>query len=483
MPCSIRVKNTASSFYYFCLLFILFLILFFFYWPSLTGLPFSDDLIEVFNNSDFVQQRGFIYLWESRRWPIALLVQYLIHTVMPGNFLLFHGLNIIVHWLNGLLLFYLAKRIRFSHPWILLVLFLFHPSQVITISWMIQLKTLLSLFFSLCAVHCYFSWRESDDKDWFFYLHFMTFFILSLFTKSNLLLLPFVLFIYDYRYRRISLHIKRYWPYLLVLLVMVWNYFYFTGSKYSNPLGTAEMVGVLGTNSGGERTFSLISILSRIDFVLKCLFFYLKQSVWPWPVAAFYPPFSGVNGGGLSSLLLLFTGTFILMWRYSRVNFWIILCAVTLLLPVLGVIPAPYMQLFPVADYHLYAALPLLLAFAILFIDSICRKFDLQKSFSIYLIYFIGIILFSLSAFFIRWLQPHFADQQKFFEFVVETNPNYLPSYLSLKDFYLGQGDCEKAKWYDQQLKAISRQGKGHPKMAIEEFAKDILKCQTTIDR
>jgi tetratricopeptide (TPR) repeat protein len=67
----------------------------------------------------------------------------------------YHAFNILLHAVNGLLLWSLLRRLRVPGSWLAAVLFAIHPVQVETVAWVTELKNVQCLFFSLLAVHAW----------------------------------------------------------------------------------------------------------------------------------------------------------------------------------------------------------------------------------------------------------------------------------------------------------------------------------------
>ena len=109
-----------------------------------------------------------------------------------------HRVNLILHVINGLLLFSLFYSLTGAlvRSAVLAGLFLIHPLQVEAVAWVTARKDLLYVFFGLLALFAYkiFLKRPSPKQaSWVIFL-----FVLSLMSKPMLITLPFLLLLMDY---------------------------------------------------------------------------------------------------------------------------------------------------------------------------------------------------------------------------------------------------------------------------------------------
>ena len=111
----------------------------------------------------------------------------------------YHIVNMIIHLLNCVLVFYFILRLGSSIPvaFITGLLFGIHPLHVESVAWISERKDVLYAFFYLISLICYLSYLEKRPG-YKYYFFAMFFFILSLLSKPMAVTLPLILFLMDY---------------------------------------------------------------------------------------------------------------------------------------------------------------------------------------------------------------------------------------------------------------------------------------------
>ena len=112
--------------------------------------------------------------------------------------------NILLHALNGALLFLLLRRLDGSRAWPFFasLIFLLHPVQVESVVWVSQRKTLLAMMFLLAAVHFHASYKENTGSGaGRYYALSLSCFLMALLSKSVAVILPAILVLYDLCFR------------------------------------------------------------------------------------------------------------------------------------------------------------------------------------------------------------------------------------------------------------------------------------------
>jgi tetratricopeptide (TPR) repeat protein len=109
-----------------------------------------------------------------------------------------HDENVLLHALNGVLLFWLLQRAtgRVGRSAMVAALFALHPINVESVAWISERKNLLSMLFFLLALAAY-RWYASKPQGGR-YLVVAAFFTLGLMAKPQVITLPFVLLLWDY---------------------------------------------------------------------------------------------------------------------------------------------------------------------------------------------------------------------------------------------------------------------------------------------
>jgi 4-amino-4-deoxy-L-arabinose transferase-like glycosyltransferase len=132
------------------------------YWPSINGTPIWDDQSFWFNDPVMSPDFSYLTIWKNFAWPFSVSFQKFTLSLFGKKYFAYHLINIILHFLNALLVYKLGRLLRIKYPKFLFTLFLLHPSAVITTAWMVQVKTLLCFFFGLLALLCYFKIKRQN---------------------------------------------------------------------------------------------------------------------------------------------------------------------------------------------------------------------------------------------------------------------------------------------------------------------------------
>jgi hypothetical protein len=127
--------------------------------------------------------------------PISLMFDYELFGHDPGGY---HAVNILIHLLNVLILFWLLTLTTVA-PWrsgIVAAIFAVHPLRVESVVWIAERKDLLMLFFGLLALAAYtFYARQPSIRR---YLPIPMLLVLSLLSKPTLLTFPLLVCLWDY---------------------------------------------------------------------------------------------------------------------------------------------------------------------------------------------------------------------------------------------------------------------------------------------
>jgi len=119
-----------------------------------------------------------------------------------------HDVNVFLHIVNALLLFWVLQRATgfVGRSWMVAALFALHPINVESVAWISERKNLLSTFFFLLALEAYRRYAQTPrpankaagDPRTLRYLLVLVLFALGLMCKPQVITLPFVLLLWDY---------------------------------------------------------------------------------------------------------------------------------------------------------------------------------------------------------------------------------------------------------------------------------------------
>ena len=156
------------------------------FFPTIFSTPLWDDWAFIFHNYVMNSTTSpFVYLFgnEIRAWPIFHTVLWMMLKTFKNHYVYYHVASITLHGLNGFLTWYLLRKFNFKNSLWLALLFIVHPLQLFTVAWIIQVKTLLSIFFLLLSVIKL--ERFYSSSNFLSYLLAILFFALSVFSKST----------------------------------------------------------------------------------------------------------------------------------------------------------------------------------------------------------------------------------------------------------------------------------------------------------
>src|SRR5208283_672973 len=164
-----------------------------------------DDSIYVTDNTHV--QSGLN--WNTLKWaftsrqggewhPLTWLSHALDCQIFGLNPAWHHDMNVLFHALNALLLFWVLKRATDSagRSFVVAALFAVHPLNVEPVAWVAERKTMLSMLFFLLALDAY-RWYARGPREARYWI-VAVLFSLGLMCKPQVIMLPFVLLLWDY---------------------------------------------------------------------------------------------------------------------------------------------------------------------------------------------------------------------------------------------------------------------------------------------
>jgi tetratricopeptide (TPR) repeat protein len=258
-----------------------------------------------------------------------------------------HDVNVLLHIVNALLLFWVLQRATgfVGRSWMVAALFALHPVNVETVAWIAERKNLLSMFFFLLTLAAY-RWYACNPR-MTRYLVVAALFALGLMSKPQVITLPFVLLLWDY------------WPLGRLAVATKGPALAKTGlERGTQPTANSEWrwllleklpllalcaasaVFTVNAQAGGGAT-SYYGFALRLENALISYARYLGKAFWPSGLALFYPyplkPYPAWQVGGAAFILLAITAAVALAYRrrYLTVG-W--LWFLGTLVPMIGVV-------------------------------------------------------------------------------------------------------------------------------------------------
>jgi tetratricopeptide (TPR) repeat protein len=298
---------------------------------------------------------------------ISYMADYAAGGLRPGIFIF---TNVLLHALNGMLLYLLLFRLtrRKAVGFLAAFIFLFHPVQVESVAWISQRKNLLAMFFFLASFHSYVSYRLAErTARTFYYTVSVVAFMLALLSKPIAIILPLVLFLYDLCYRDK--------PYRTSWLVNKIPFLSIAGAALLIALKSQ-----LPEHDGGRISYAIEGPLGVFYTMLTVLVRYFKIIFWPMELSALYmPPMkirldAAVSLSALFAVLLVVLGIY-LYRRRKELFFWYAFFYIGLL-PVSQIVPLVTLM----NDRYLYFPMVGAAAFfGLIVLPFVDRVSDLRK--------------------------------------------------------------------------------------------------------
>lgn len=260
-----------------------------------------------------------------------------------------HDVNVLLHIVNALLLFWVLQRVTgfIGRSWMVAALFALHPINVESVAWIAERKNLLSMFFLLLALAVY-RWYAvapspnpgERDRRAFRFLVVLTLFGLGLMAKPQVITFPCLLLLWDYwPLQRLSfartLGPSEGSDSMRVRLVsLIWEKVPLLGLCLMSAVLTLRAQAAGGATSSYDHWM-------RLQNAIVSYARYLEKAVWPLHLTLFYPYPSKPYGTPLiaGSMLLLLGITIAVVAarqrRYLAVGwFWFL----GTLVPMIGVV-------------------------------------------------------------------------------------------------------------------------------------------------
>lgn len=213
------------------ILLLIILVVCFFSYYQITGYEFIrwDDDVQITENTYVknLNTKSIDHNIFKERFTFLTLTAYsVIYEIWGNDPVPFHWLSLMIHLLNVVLVFQLAK-LFLKNPYIIgivALLFALHPMRVESVAWISELKDLLFTFFSLTAFLLYVSYLQNTQRLHFFILAAMMA-VLASFSKIQGLLVPVSLFLFDILYKRrfsLALVLEKLLLLIFILFIFYW---------------------------------------------------------------------------------------------------------------------------------------------------------------------------------------------------------------------------------------------------------------------
>ena len=280
---------------------------------------------------------------EAHYWPLVYSTFWLEHKLWGFTPFGYHAVNVLLHAVNTLLLWRLARRLRLPGAWLLAALFAVHPLHVESVAWVIERKDLLSALFYLAAFLAWLRHAEAPGGGRKHYLLALGLFVAGLLCKSIVVTLPLALALCHWwqRGRLRAIDLARLAPFAAVGAAIVLADTAYASSREPLALGW--------------------TLDQRVLIASQALWFYAGKLLWPVGLIVIYPHWPVDTADPLAwgypvALLAVLAVLWLLRGRLGRGPLAGVLFFAVTLSPVLGFVDYGYMQFSFVADRYQYLA-------------------------------------------------------------------------------------------------------------------------------
>lgn len=257
----------------------------------------------------FVFDDEFLVPAYSRVWNFSHLVQTLLDSYRPVrnasyaiDFFVwgsrpfgFHLTNVVIHAANAVLVFCLIRRfaVKLGTALLAALIFAVHPIQTDSVSYVSGRRDILFTLFYLAAFHAYLSYRAGRSRTSF--VLFLGFWALSLMSKEMAVSLPLVIFIWNFCdqwdeaagswLQRSTQASKR------AFGKDKWLYSFLAAASLGFGVYAIFFLRASGRAGGAGLEYWGGSLYATVLTVIRVHAWYLKQLVYPTPIAQYFGAF------------------------------------------------------------------------------------------------------------------------------------------------------------------------------------------------
>jgi tetratricopeptide (TPR) repeat protein len=401
-----------------------------------------DDIHHLITNQYLnpVNLENLSHFWREVYWGLYIPVSYTLwafirelshllgqNTDSPH---LFHVINILLHIINGLLVFTLLRQF-IRNRWYAMIgtlFFLLHPIQIETVAWISEFRGLLAFCFGFMALYqylksCHYKYTNKFlKKSNLYYVYGLLLFILALLSKPSIVVILFFAPILEYYLYHTSLKklFIRILPYIVPVVVII----------------------IITISEQGNTVTQPYPLWIRPFVFSDSLLFYLKKILIPIDYAASYGRTMNYLEGRwwFYSSWLLLLGLGAILYKFRKKYPLIILGSVLFvfgIVTVSGLIRFDFQGWSNVADRYVYISM-----FGIaLILSAFLEQMSFNKKY-IFLICSISLIGLSL----VSWLQiPVWRNDLTLWSNGIKKVPQNSFSWNNRGVYYFGQKQYNEA--------------------------------------
>jgi protein O-mannosyl-transferase len=325
-------------------------------------------------SNGFVFDDEFLIPAYSRSWNLSQLIKTLFDSYRPVrnasyaiDFLIwgtrpfgFHLTNVLIHAVNSLLVYFLVRRIATKRliAFVAALIFAVHPIQTDAVSYVSGRRDILFTLFYLSSFHAYLKYRA--EGSWRFFVLFLGFWALSLMSKEMAVSLPLIIFIWNFcstwSEASGSLPVRAVQATKRALAKDKWLYAMLAIVSVAFGIYVVFIRQASGRIGGGNLEYWGGSLYATVLTVLRVHAWYLKQLVYPTPIAQYFGAFdisSSLLDARVIFALLLVVGVIVvgaICLNREKLIAFAVFSYFAALLPVSQIIPHHEL----LADHYLY---------------------------------------------------------------------------------------------------------------------------------
>ena len=414
------------------------------YLPALHAGFVWDDEPLVTANPLLRSLSGLGEIWTGSRtadyFPITNSVFWIEYHLFGKNAGGYHVVNIVLQAANALLVWRVLRRLEIPGAFLAGLIFGIHPLHAESVAWISELKNVLSMFFLLLSLLCFF---ESDDRRILSgpvaYVASLIFFLLALLSKTQVVFLPVTLVLcawwrnsrrQENERERFRKDFIRTLPFFLIAFVL-------------------GLVTIWFQNRGiGEEEIILGPLSRRLTNAGLAVWWYAKQVFLPVRLMAVYPRWrfdspSLVEWLPLIALIVVVVALWFWRSRFGRALFLAFACFIVALAPVVGLVRMAYARSGTiVADHLQYFADMALIA---LFSAGVARLWA-SKNHAVRIVTGAVVLLLLGAMVSYTWARAEvFKNEETLWRDNFAKNPDAWQGHNRLGELYFNQGKFSEA--------------------------------------
>jgi Tfp pilus assembly protein PilF len=416
------------------------------YWPSMNGPFLFDDIYLPFTVSNISTQPLSAFLHGQR--PLLMATYWLSARLSPDDTWWFHFLNVIIHCITTVLVFFIVRRllkwanIAESRRGLLAgfaaALFLLHPAQTEAVSYVAGRSDALSAMLAYAAFSV-FLYRREEGASWKTAIAVLLLFGAALTAKEDTIALPALLLLTDLWWSRGS-HWQSIWRNWKIYLPMA----------LASVAGIAFFWNLITHATTAGFGFKEFTWYQYFFTEWRAIFVYLGMFLWPknltldWDFPISHTVLEHGAIVWLVILIALMVGAWMLRRRLPLASYGFFVFLI-LLAPTSSILPIKD----PVAERRIYFAM---LGLLLIVVDLLARlKVDRQALAAA------GLVLVLLAGFATHARAGLWSDEISIWEDTVRKSPEAWRPHFQLAFAYY------KAQRYDLALAEFAKTAQLHP--------------------